>query len=155
MGQSSRVRLWQTVYSAGEGGVALGVAGAVVRQVPAVEVGAVGAEGTEGVGDDGVGHRSGKPSRWKQRAVAIAAAQRSGVVPLKAVLVDGPAAEPAPEAVDDGGVGVAFDDQDGAGRAAAPAHFAELEGGWVVQEFRGVVRHSVYRLQYNVRRIHL
>ena len=80
MGQSSRVRLWQTVYSAGEGGVALGVAGAVVRQVPAVEVGAVGAEGTEGVGDDGVGQASrpgGNSGQSPLRQPSVAGLSRS------------------------------------------------------------------------------
>ena len=39
---------------------------------------------------------------------------------------------------------VVFDDQDGAGRAAAPAHFAELVGAVFVQERRAGVRHSVH-----------
>ena len=112
MGQSSRVRLWQTVYSAGEGGVALGVAGAVVRQVPAVEVDAVGAEGVDSVGDDGVGHRSGEPSRWEQRTRIMPAARSRGVVPRQTVLVDGPAADPAPDAANHLGFVVMLDDED-------------------------------------------
>ena len=48
--------------------------------------------------------------------------------------MDGPAAEAVPDAVDDGGLVVAFDDRDGAAGAATPAHLVELVGGWAVQE---------------------
>ena len=68
--------------------------------------------------------------------------------------MDGAAAEPAPDAADDGGVVVAFDHQDGAGGAAAPAHLAELVGLRVVPMLRFRVRHSDSRLQYNRRRDH-
>ena len=98
-----------------EGGAAFSVVLAGLLRVLRDDGGAVGAAGGEDVGDDGIRHSLDQPARWKQRAIIVAAPQRSWVFTGKAVLVDGAAAEPAPDAVDDDGIVVAFDDQDGAG----------------------------------------
>ena len=122
------------LHSAGEDVVTFRVVGTGVLHILLDDVGAAGAGGAEGVGDDEVGHRSCQPSRRKQRTLIVPAAQRREVVFRQTILVDGPAAEPAPEAADHPGYVVFLDHQDGAGRAAAPAHFAELVGGLVRQE---------------------
>ena len=80
----------------------------------------------------------------KQWAVPIPASRRRGAVPAEAVLVDGAAAEPAPDAADDVRLVVPFDDEYGAGGAAAPAHLAELAGVLVGQERRGGVHIEVF-----------
>ena len=63
----------------------------------------------------GIGVR-GITSRWReQRAFVVAATQRSRAFVGQVVLVDRTTANPAPDAADDGGLVVAFHDQDGAG----------------------------------------
>lgn len=86
----------------------------------------------------------------------MSAAQCCDVVPDKAVLVDCPAAEPAPDAANHFGLVVHLDDQEGSDNSTTPAHLAELIGIRVAQdggmafmvrsrarENRAFLRHSI------------
>ena len=76
-----------------------------------------------------VGDGSSEACGWKQRALdVVTAVPCRGVVVAETVLINGPAAEAAPDAVDDLGLVVVLDHQDGAAGSAAPAHLAELVG---------------------------
>ena len=127
------------LLSAGEGDMAPGVVGAGVLHVLPDDVGAIGAEGAEGVVDRDASNLSGQVLRREQRAARAATAAGGGIVLTEAIRMHGAPGNPARAAADEVGLIAGLDHQDSAGGAAGPAHLAELVGVGLVAERRAGV----------------